>query len=330
MNKKILILIIIGVLIVVGGIYWWQKSLTKQSAPTPAPPTTTTPTSDQTANWKTYQNNKYGFEVKYPGNMKIRYSYNEGVDIRSSDEHNIINAMATINDTSQLTIMKDFPRTEQPYNFFGIEAKKFTGNNPATGDPQIWLVVKHGNYFYTVMTPPDLFDSVISTFKFIGSDQTANWKTYINDKFGFELKYDPSWKVQYFTNHYLEIPPGSGTDSSNPQTANNITFLGKGCNCFIDVQEATSTSLESPKSWLARNISEKKIMIAGTEGVDRIDNIEDLIRRTISFVRTVSGNKYYKYSISLDIDSSDWNKGVTTTPQFEAILSSFVFKPIFY
>ena len=57
MNQKgissiLIILIIVGVLIVVGGIYWWQKSKTNSA--------------DETADWQTYRNDEYGFEVKYP------------------------------------------------------------------------------------------------------------------------------------------------------------------------------------------------------------------------------------------------------------------------
>jgi hypothetical protein len=69
---KIILLIIFLLLIVGGGVYllgtnkiiliskYFQK-------PTPTSvPKSPTPTPDPTANWKTYSNKEYGFEIKYP------------------------------------------------------------------------------------------------------------------------------------------------------------------------------------------------------------------------------------------------------------------------
>ncbi len=72
--------IIIAVLVVlVAGVGYF--AFVKKSAPvayqTPTPTVTTTvikttsPTVDPTANWKTYSNQTYGYEVKYPNNWKV-------------------------------------------------------------------------------------------------------------------------------------------------------------------------------------------------------------------------------------------------------------------
>jgi len=58
--KYLLIVFILGVL-VGGGILAWQfGSLPSLITPTPTPPI------DETADWKTYRNEEYGFEMKYP------------------------------------------------------------------------------------------------------------------------------------------------------------------------------------------------------------------------------------------------------------------------
>lgn len=72
------ILIIILALLAGGGYWVWQN---KAEAPAPvdtnieppAPPIPSTPSVD-TASWKTYKNEKYGFEFKYPGNWNLKYN----------------------------------------------------------------------------------------------------------------------------------------------------------------------------------------------------------------------------------------------------------------
>ncbi|PIR79737.1 MAG: hypothetical protein COU25_03810 [Candidatus Levybacteria bacterium CG10_big_fil_rev_8_21_14_0_10_35_13] len=40
------------------------------------------------------------------------------------------------------------------------------------------------------------FEQLLSSFKFTNyADETANWKTYTNEKYGFTLKYPPEWSI---------------------------------------------------------------------------------------------------------------------------------------
>ncbi|MBU4338530.1 hypothetical protein KKB43_04205 [Patescibacteria group bacterium] len=71
MNQKgissiLIILIIVGVLVGGGLVWYYQKTLQIISKPAPQ----VTPV-DETANWKTYRNDEYGFEVKYPTAWEI-------------------------------------------------------------------------------------------------------------------------------------------------------------------------------------------------------------------------------------------------------------------
>ena len=65
----IIIVIVVG-LLTIGGVlayqYYWQAPEEEISEETPEE----TPT-DETADWKTYKNEEYGFEIKYPYSTKI-------------------------------------------------------------------------------------------------------------------------------------------------------------------------------------------------------------------------------------------------------------------
>lgn len=99
MNQKgissiVIILIIVGVLVVGGGVWYWQSQKEKPTActqdaklcPDGSYVSRTGPNcefaacpevKDETADWQTYRNEEYGFEVKYPGNFQLKNQYGE-------------------------------------------------------------------------------------------------------------------------------------------------------------------------------------------------------------------------------------------------------------
>ncbi|MDP3963673.1 MAG: hypothetical protein Q8Q39_04200 [bacterium] len=102
----------------------------------------------------------------------------------------------------------------------------------------------------------EIFRKILSTFKFIESDPSADWKTYRNEEYGFEVKYPVGWSENYSDSFFflqdnigamfiVEIPPaGYGIDNvvtsgpilvgGNPAT--KIVFKGGNNRDRIHVQ----------------------------------------------------------------------------------------------
>jgi hypothetical protein len=228
-KTKLSIFIIILILFIgaggfVLGKYWtdYQNLKTKeqiQNKPnisvtpelTPIPSTTT-----ETADWKTYTNNKYGFEFKYPTELIIE---------EQSADHTWLGKQIAfyISPVNPTDCRGDCPvinRTEKAI-VNSLERTKLEGYVGSIGGatPQSYLsYVYFRNNYYFIFTLYELnkdingsdnrqigkiteekiklFDQILSTFKFLDTqDETAGWKTYKNDNLGFEFKYPSSFNV---------------------------------------------------------------------------------------------------------------------------------------
>lgn len=67
-KPNILFIVLLGVIIIGGILIWqfWPESATPTPTVSPSP----TPVVDETADWQTYSNGDYKFEMKYPENWK--------------------------------------------------------------------------------------------------------------------------------------------------------------------------------------------------------------------------------------------------------------------
>ena len=75
--KRIIIGVVIGIILVGGGIlgfYLYQKNSegsTPQQVNTPITASPSSKPSNETANWNTYTNTKYSYQIKYPSNWSV-------------------------------------------------------------------------------------------------------------------------------------------------------------------------------------------------------------------------------------------------------------------
>jgi len=102
-SKTILIVVavVLGILLIGGIIFgagcWWLYKVAEKTSEA-----TTTPTSTSTENWKTYQNSRYGFSIKYPQTFASQESINgDGVTLTSSSPAITIVATGVFNSPNE-------------------------------------------------------------------------------------------------------------------------------------------------------------------------------------------------------------------------------------
>lgn len=204
----VIITVILTAIIVGGGIYWWanQKQtklnneisslrtqidqLKQGSVPTPTP-------KDETDSWRTYQNKKYGFEVRYPlswffidcNSSYIGFSYSQSNLPACFTDQNQPHINIKVTEGSTVGIEKYIEDAQHSIDNYSkalitvndnISATKFTGlvkseegPGPTGGLQTIKVLFSHNNNIYQVYyygldnkDYSQIFDQILSAFKF--------------------------------------------------------------------------------------------------------------------------------------------------------------------
>lgn len=167
-NWKYILIILFLAAIVGGGILWWVE---KQEVPLVELPEIKKPekVEDETANWKTYSNEEYGFKIKYPKDW--------GKEVKKIDDPKILHLIAFNPPPPSFTsfsVRVDLFPLEEILETFGGEVKEKIINQrkgyeitfPAEPAMKFWIFPYKGkNYSPSCLSPydPNICDQIINT-----------------------------------------------------------------------------------------------------------------------------------------------------------------------
>ena len=232
-----------------------QEQQGQVSLPSPTIPAivSNTQTADM-SNWKIYRNDKLGFMFKYPELFKIENEDSNKVSFSGIFEpgHQIIPSQLIVNfkdavDTQNTKSCDPAKFQEnvnvnciwgnvEVVNINGIEMRRFELNPGSqnrensslsyiqtVNDPKI-------EFIYETVGGGNTFSQIISTFKFLDQTQTSdisNWKTYINEKNGYSIKYPDNLYKDCSYDDVFVLYEGTGPcTAGEPSIAFNVNVEG--------------------------------------------------------------------------------------------------------
>ena len=278
------------------------------------------------ADWKTYRNEKYGFSINLPPSWK-GYRVNEsptnfrGVSFGIKDQDVVVKII--------VLTKKEYSDCEKgalcPVTFI------------AQNDADVFVLVHAQDYTDSIFTTPgiagsDVWDSIISTFKFTNAvsakNDFKNWKTYHNEENGFELKYPTDFKQLYELRR-------DGPRSSSIEFFSETAPYGR---LLLIIRSFDSADFlyhprsdEEGGSELVSLVDEMKLV--QENGNILIDGNKGLVRKTVSTPGGTVGQEYWVFSENLkfELDYSEprsvngGSLGKESLNRLDQIISTFKF-----
>lgn len=172
--SKIWIMVIL-VVVIAGGFFAWQYfGVPKEEA------------KDETVDWNTYR--WRNLEFKYPSTWTVEKSYYQTPAQQAQGE------------SPENIGLAIFPGTKSMGNDFISIGGRQVSCDPLENHTKCQLISSISDFIYTDSKNPDIlkiFDRMLSTLKFIESEETADWKIYRNELLGFSLKVPLEYQRSY-------------------------------------------------------------------------------------------------------------------------------------
>lgn len=242
MNQKLLLFGVIALIFVGLGSYILGTKQTQTQIENQMVSQLSPPPTDKISNWKTYANDEYGIEIKYPNNLLVTYSETNGITIQ--DEKDLNNGRIIIKLVNQ-----NFEEATKNISSYDIKDMLLDGkqaiyysfgdHNQFNKNYKIKInetqileisisVTEIGTLSFEKQSK--IFDQILFTLKFTDQSQatneTANWKTYNSIPFGIEIKYPPNWglKEPIMADNAIYLNSNGRSDGPGSQP---YVFIGK-------------------------------------------------------------------------------------------------------
>ena len=275
---------------------------------------------NEISNWQAYRNKKYGIEFKYPKDFPF---FQQPELLINKIDPNSLSAKICAEGESEGVAIKKIIVGEN--TFCSYVAKKGAAAGSAYMDYKysiikddkdyaIHFVVKYtscGVYGdetelkyieceeFNNKTAPKIINQILSSFKFIEKDETADWQTYRNEEYGFEMKYPEDYKVGPRKN-LIELEP------------NNYNKY-----CLITIGQRPSFKNILFADWHQKNM-------AGNQNLSIKEENKNQMVKTVEAdgIQTITNYTYFTNEETTVYLSCNKNKDNSI---YEQILSSFKF-----